>query len=76
MITDYEKEKGIVFKEDLGVNSKTSKKKLEELAEDETNYTVVDYEFRVKFLEDNGYEITRDNLSDATLGSRPNEEEA
>lgn len=71
MITNYEKEKGIVFNEDLKVTDKTSEKKLEELASDDSNYTVVDYDSRVKFLEDNGYEVTRETLADVSLASRP-----
>lgn len=42
-----------------------------------TNYSSfrgVSYKDRVKFLEENGYEVTRENLIDPELSAKPREE--
>jgi len=69
-ITDFEKERGLVFNENLKVTSKTPKSDLEKLILDSQNWIGVDYEQRTNFLVKNGYELTRENYTDPSLRTR------
>lgn len=68
-IEEYEKERSVVF-----VDIEDTSKKI---TEDEflvliktTTFVGVDHEQRTKFLKDNGYEVTRGNLTDTTLSTK------
>lgn len=67
-IAEWEKEKGMLL---------PSRKPTEKISEDDFNAIPlddkigVDHESRVKFLKDNGYEVTRENMVDSELSAKP-----
>lgn len=72
LITTLEKERGLLFLGKIDEKKKLTDDEFDELLSENTNNFVgVDHEGRTKFLEDNGYEITRENMVDSTLGVRP-----
>lgn len=61
LFTDLEKQFGVVFEGDYITVSKLTEKEALELFT-EGKCIGVTFDDRVKFLEDNGYEVTRENL--------------
>ena len=72
--SDWEKEKG-AFANDTkkypGNKKMTESEFMDAFLGNQTEFTGVNYEDRVKFLEDNGYKVTRDNLLNPELSSKP-----
>lgn len=70
-ISEWEKTKGKFLRDPVDDSEKTmTEKKFDELAGSPANWVGVDYEQRVKFLKDNGYELTRENLTNPELSVR------
>jgi len=67
-ISEFEKETG-KFLFDVSELPET-REEFDELTADLNKWFGVDYEYRVKFLEENGYELTRENVIDAHLPVR------
>jgi hypothetical protein len=72
-----EKERGVLFTGDVDLSKRYSEEEMDELlASDPTKYVGVDHEDRTKFLKDNGYDVTRENMVNSDLSARqkPSEE--
>lgn len=68
-IEELEIEKGYVILGDVDLKEKLTDEEFISLAE--TNgFHGVNFEDRIKFLKDNGYEVTRENLIDSSLSCR------
>lgn len=75
MISKLEKEAGIVAIEAARVEKFTSKEELvTDMLANRDSYIPVNYDDRIKFLKDNGYELTRENLVDPSLSAKPAED--
>ena len=61
LFTDLEEQFGVVFEGDYKTVSKLTEEEALKLFT-EGKCTGVTFEDRIKFLEDNGYEVTRENL--------------
>lgn len=72
IFTDLEEQFGVVFEGDFETVSKLTEEKALKLFS-EGKYTGVTFSDRIKFLKDNGYEVTRDNLV-TELSAKPNVE--
>lgn len=70
-IGELEREKGVVILGDINPNEKISKEDFKNLLLSPLNYVGVNYEDRIKFLKDNGYEVNRANLTDWNLSTKP-----
>ena len=74
-IEDWEKERSVLFTDkDLDVTQEISEDEMNELLQSKP-YTGVHHAGRVEWLNKNGYEVTRENLADGSLESKPVEEE-
>ncbi len=71
LITTLEKEHGILLLGKIDETKKLTDEEFGELIKDHHNFVGVNYEDRIKFLNDNGYEVTRENMIDGTLGTKP-----
>lgn len=72
VITDIEKEAGIVaYNPDRTKKIKTVEAILADYSENPEAYCGVNYTDRVLFLEDNGHEVTRENLVNPDLSANP-----
>ena len=65
----FEKERGFIILGDIDLKREITEEELLELMHS-NGFHGVDFEKRIKFLEDNGYEVTRDNLIDSSLSYR------
>lgn len=70
LYTKHEEQYGIVFDIPYKEASKLSDDEAFELFK-EGEGIGVSFEDRIKFLEDNGYEVTRENLVDPSLSTKP-----
>lgn len=67
-ITDLEKKAGVIAREGVKLPKfDTVEELMAHYFENANDFELVDYGARVKFLKDNGYELTRENLYDSTL---------
>lgn len=75
-ITTLEKKAGVIAtsKSDLPKDIKKPEDLSKYAIDNPKNLTLVNYDDRVKFLKDNGYEVTRDNLINRELSVRQPEE--
>lgn len=71
-ITELEKKAGVIAREGVKLPKfDTAEELMAHYFENPNDYELVDYEARVKFLEDNGYKLTRENLYDSSLSVKP-----
>lgn len=72
-MAEWEKELNIMFV-DYSPNKKLTREEVSEI-ELSRGTVGVDYEPRKKFLQDNGYELTRENFMDITLNTKEPEDD-
>lgn len=73
-VSDWEVEVGLFARDEQVAKGKDkiTREEFLELSDKNPNgFLGVDYPVRVKFLKDNGYEVTRDNLINPNLSSKP-----
>lgn len=76
LITTLEKEHGIMLIGSIDVKRKYSDDEFTVLlADSKTEYVGVNHEDRVEFLKNNGYEVTRENMTNPELSVRQEDEE-
>lgn len=66
-LSEWEKDKGLIVKPPVNDTTMTEAE-FDEISMDDK--VPVAYEDRVKFLEDNGYAVTRENMIDVQLSAR------
>lgn len=66
LYTKHEEKYGVIFKLSFKDASKLSDDEAQELF-NQGDYTGVTIDGRIQFLEDNGYDVTRENLVDGSL---------
>jgi hypothetical protein len=71
-----EKERGVMFIGDVDLSQRLSEEEMDELlAKDYTTYVGVAHDDRTKFLKDNGYDVTRENMMNPDLSARQKSDE-
>jgi hypothetical protein len=74
-IRELEIEYGIFLRVEHDPEEEMEPADFNKFARSDSNGIGVNYEDRVLFLKNNGYEVTRENLMDSSLSSRPSIEE-
>lgn len=69
-IAEFEKEKGLIFKNIKDDSKKITEDEFNKMIEDINSWVGVDYALRLAFLKDNGYEVNRENLINSSLSVR------
>lgn len=69
-IDEFERERGLMFVGDIDTSKVVSEEEFNEMLATQT-FNGCDHEFREQWLEENGYEITRENKLNPHLPSQP-----
>lgn len=67
-LEQWEREKGYIVKGDVDINKQLSEAEFEAIPHGERHG--VNHADRIKFLQDNGYEVTRENMINPNLSHR------
>ena len=67
-ISDYERARHLVLHGDLNPGQEVTADQFEQLVQD-YGFVAIDHERREAWLQEQGYEVTRDNMRDVTLPS-------
>lgn len=59
---EFEKDMGVIFHDKVDLNKKITRSEFLAMLDDDSSFTWVTHDDRAKWLEQNGYEVTRKNM--------------